>query len=54
VLFLGAAFHRFGPLTNEDLHAHPLASHGLLRDSTFAGIYGNGEIAAREAFSLRG
>ena len=79
VVFSGTAFHQFGPPTDEDLDAHPLASHGLrgfsahsrdglrhfvvtLRDSTFecvaedcmvAGIYdGNGDIAAREAFSL--
>lgn len=94
VVFSGAAFHQFGPPNDEDLDAHPLASHGLrgfaahevmnsslvadswgltsscdglrhfiltLRDSTFecvaadctvAGIYGAGDIAAREAFSL--
>lgn len=94
VVFSGAAFHQFGPPSCEDLHAHPLASRGLLasaghevlnaslvedtwgvassndglrhfvltlRDSTFecvaadctaAGIFGNGDIAAREAFSL--
>jgi hypothetical protein len=94
VVFSEAAFHQFGPPNHEDLHAHPLASRGLLefagheivnsslvedtwgvaspsggfrhfvltlRDSTFecvaadctaAGIFGNGDIAAREAFSL--
>jgi hypothetical protein len=29
VVFLGAAFHQFGPPNDEDLAAHPLASHGL-------------------------
>jgi hypothetical protein len=96
LVFSEAAFHQFGPPNDEDLHAHPLASHGLraytvhenvnsslvadswgrdsshselrhfvltFRDSTFecvaadctvAGIYGNGDIAGREAFSLCG
>src|SRR5580704_19484066 len=29
VVFSDATFHQFGPPNNEDLHAHPLASHGL-------------------------
>jgi hypothetical protein len=30
VVFLGATFHQFAPPNDEDLHAHPLASHVLL------------------------
>jgi hypothetical protein len=29
VVFSEAAFHQFGPPDADDLHAHPLASHGL-------------------------